>query len=622
MTYPYRSRNCARSGPPARHPLAAPEPHPRRRSSVHSALDTPWPATESNANTRRSTPAPEELRRETAALRAKPPNRGGATRSGSVSDRGADGGEPPRRRAGRKSRRSWPCWRTPTVSASLHDAAQRPRRRRDRRVAAVEKPGDLLAHIGEHYPAARICRPAAFDARRAEGHRRIGRGRQRERIDADPNGWRLSFRTAHLQRARPASKKHHAADEAADRPARPAARPVWRPSSTARRTDRRSGSRPCKKAAEKPKLADWLRKAREGRPGLRRTHPRNALPAGNARTHSSEAAIGRLRELTRTGGDSVRFLSFRPTAAGRPQKRRTDRLGRRAVARHAGACAARRTDATAHDHLRRDRHGRVGPHRRCHGRNHRFAGRLVQVVDITHLPQVASKGAGGTSSSINATAAPRSPASDDERITEIAKMLSGSEITDATIAQARILLGRNGEPHPRLPAVPTPRLPDRSSEPSAPTAGTKNPRHRNDLPKDMDSESLLALAAEKAAGPRRPRRTASRSRLAIGRGHPHLVGSLRTGLLMTHRDADLHIYSPGPQSEGSFAAMARIAPATRVSDASRYANLLDAEDRCIEWHAQYADTEGDLWQIDMIHMSVGSPWEGISNRWPTASPRP
>jgi len=30
-------------------------------------------------------------------------------------------------------------------------------------------------------------------------------------------------------------------------------------------------------------------------------------------------------------------------------------------------------------------------------------------------------------------------------------MLSGSEITDAAIAQARILLGRNGEPRPAAP---------------------------------------------------------------------------------------------------------------------------------------------------------------------------
>ena len=66
----------------------------------------------------------------------------------------------------------------------------------------------------------------------------------------------------------------------------------------------------------------------------------------------------------------------------------------------------------------------------------------MQVVDITHLPQVASKGTahfvvykrGGR------TDIPR--LGDEERVTEIAKMLSGSEITDAAVAQARILLGK------------------------------------------------------------------------------------------------------------------------------------------------------------------------------------
>ena len=93
----------------------------------------------------------------------------------------------------------------------------------------------------------------------------------------------------------------------------------------------------------------------------------------------------------------------------------------------------------------------------------------------------------------------------------------------------------------------------------------------------------------------------------------NLVGSLRTGLLMTHRDIDLHIYSPVLSPEGSFAAMARIARNPRIRRIE-YANLLDAEDRCIEWHAQYADTEGDLWQIDMIHMPKGSAYDGYFER--------
>ena len=45
---------------------------------------------------------------------------------------------------------------------------------------------------------------------------------------------------------------------------------------------------------------------------------------------------------------------------------------------------------------------------------------------------------------------------------------------------------------------------------------------------------------------------------------PNLVGSLRTGLLMKHRDIDFHIYSPSLNIADSFAAMTRIAANTRI----------------------------------------------------------
>ena len=45
---------------------------------------------------------------------------------------------------------------------------------------------------------------------------------------------------------------------------------------------------------------------------------------------------------------------------------------------------------------------------------------------------------------------------------------------------------------------------------------------------------------------------------------PHLVGSLRTGLLMTHRDIDFHIYSSPLRVADSFAAMARLAENSRI----------------------------------------------------------
>ena len=81
----------------------------------------------------------------------------------------------------------------------------------------------------------------------------------------------------------------------------------------------------------------------------------------------------------------------------------------------------------------------------------------------------------------------------------------------------------------------------------------------------------------------------------------NLVGSLRTGLLMKHRDIDFHIYSSPLRVADSFAAMARLAENPRIRRIE-YGNLLDAQDQCLEWHAWYADADERLWQIDMIHM--------------------
>lgn len=68
-------------------------------------------------------------------------------------------------------------------------------------------------------------------------------------------------------------------------------------------------------------------------------------------------------------------------------------------------------------------------------------GEGCQVLNITHLPQIAAKG--GTHFFVykdgGATHIRRLSA--DERVTEIAKMLSGSKLTDAAISQARELLG-------------------------------------------------------------------------------------------------------------------------------------------------------------------------------------
>lgn len=89
----------------------------------------------------------------------------------------------------------------------------------------------------------------------------------------------------------------------------------------------------------------------------------------------------------------------------------------------------------------------------------------------------------------------------------------------------------------------------------------------------------------------------------------NLVGSLKTGLLMKHRDIDFHIYSSPLNLSDSFRAMAMLAENPSVQKIE-YTNLLDTEEECIEWHAWYQDREGELWQIDMIHIREGSRYDG------------
>ena len=91
------------------------------------------------------------------------------------------------------------------------------------------------------------------------------------------------------------------------------------------------------------------------------------------------------------------------------------------------------------------------------------------------------------------------------------------------------------------------------------------------------------------------------------------VGSLRSGLLMKHRDIDFHIYSSPLRLADSFTAMARLAENSRIRSIT-FNNLLDAPDQCLEWHAWYADADDRLWQIDMIHMPKGSAYDGYFER--------
>lgn len=93
----------------------------------------------------------------------------------------------------------------------------------------------------------------------------------------------------------------------------------------------------------------------------------------------------------------------------------------------------------------------------------------------------------------------------------------------------------------------------------------------------------------------------------------NLVGSLRTGLLMKHRDIDFHIYTSPLDLSASFRVMAELAENTSVKKIE-YTNLLHTAEACIEWHAWYQDMEGELWQMDMIHIQKGSRYDGYFER--------
>lgn len=89
----------------------------------------------------------------------------------------------------------------------------------------------------------------------------------------------------------------------------------------------------------------------------------------------------------------------------------------------------------------------------------------------------------------------------------------------------------------------------------------------------------------------------------------HLVGSLRMGLLMKHLDIDLHLYSDPVCLADDFRIIARLAQNHRIKQIE-YANLLDTEEACLEWHLHYEDPLNQMWQIDMIHILKGSRYDG------------
>ena len=92
----------------------------------------------------------------------------------------------------------------------------------------------------------------------------------------------------------------------------------------------------------------------------------------------------------------------------------------------------------------------------------------------------------------------------------------------------------------------------------------------------------------------------------------NLIGSLRMGLLASHKDIDLHVYSKDITEESSFAIAAQIAKLPNVIEI-KCINGLHTDEHCIAWHIFYKYEE-DIWQIDVIHIEEGTEYDGFFER--------
>ena len=92
----------------------------------------------------------------------------------------------------------------------------------------------------------------------------------------------------------------------------------------------------------------------------------------------------------------------------------------------------------------------------------------------------------------------------------------------------------------------------------------------------------------------------------------NLIGSLRMGLLASHRDIDLHVYSRGITEDSSFAIAAQIAKIPGVTE-MKCINGLHTTEHCIAWHIFYKFEE-EIWQFDVIHIEDGPEYDGYFER--------
>ncbi|WP_417014586.1 DNA repair protein RecN [Alistipes sp.] len=261
-----------------------------------------------------------------------------------------------------------------------------------------------------------------------------------ERIDADPE--RLAKLSGRLDLLIALQQKYHVADEAE--------LIALREKSAAQLTaivhsdeEIAAAEKDLKEAtAAADTLADRLHKAREkAAAGFAREILETLAKLGMAETVFRVELTPRA-ELDRTGRDQVQFLF---TANTRMTPQPVERiasggeLSRVMLALKALLAKRMQLPTIIFDEIDTGVSGRIAD---AMGEIIESLAASMQVVDITHLPQVASKGSTHFVVYKRNGRTEITRLSDDDRIAEIAKMLSGAQITQAAVAQARILLGR------------------------------------------------------------------------------------------------------------------------------------------------------------------------------------
>ena len=314
-------------------------------------------------------------------------------------------------------------------------------------LAQLKQSENALGHLRAHYPAAGEYADRLHAVIEELKDINGGVTAASERLEADPE--RLAKLSARLDLLLSLQQKYHAADEAGLLAARD--RCAAQLAAIVHGDERITEAEAALAAAEAEAgaLADRLHEARE-----------KAAPLFAEQILATLARLGMAEtvfrveltpqpQLGRSGRDGVQFL-FTANARMTPQPVERiasgGELSRVMLALKALLAERMQLPTVIFDEIDTGVSGRIAD---AMGEIIAALAAKMQVVDITHLPQVASKGSShfvvykrdGRTSITRLT--------DDERETEIAKMLSGSEITDAARTQARILLGRAARPSKR-----------------------------------------------------------------------------------------------------------------------------------------------------------------------------